>query len=885
MLGRQRPRGLTTCLALCAMIAALSGACKASDPRTQVMLVIDADDEVRARATELDVEFESRSELDQLDGVPYTETFSTADGAMPSWPYSIALVPRNNDARRSYRIRATLYEGETLIAELRAHSGFVAQRTLELRLVFSADCLDERSLDCSDQETCYDGECWRADIDPHSLPSLGGEAFVPASDGGVTSSSDVRTGSQMRADGGTAGQGGMSAPGRRGTAGASGAAAADGGMDADMPARMTGGNCGDGVWNDEEECDTAIPQGTPGACRESCPLAEACKPLQLEGTGCQTHCEEYPVQSAIAGDGCCLEGSDSNSDPDCDSRCGNGIQEAGEACDGNCPTDTSACPQSNGCQTPVIVGDAASCSAQCVMREVEVCMAGDGCCGAAGCTYANDTDCSPSCGNGMVEDALGELCEPGSVDRPCPTTCDDGDPCTDDITTGTAANCNVRCDHTPVTRTTNADGCCPPGRGNANNDSDCTAACGNRVIERGEFCDGNCPTQAAQCEDFIPCTTNGLAPSACGMRCNFTLILAAANGDMCCPLGANATNDNDCQPVCGNGIPEGGEACDGNCPTSCPRDTDNDPCTANVVTNTGCQRRCASQRLTANINGPDGCCPPNANPSTDSDCMPPAAMCGNGVREAGEMCDPCPTSCPEPSNCMRFELTGSGCNAACAARAITAPANDDNCCPNGANSGNDNDCAPTGPMCGNDMVETGETCDPCPTSCPEPRDCMRFVLRGSGCNVTCMPVPITAPAPGDSCCPAGENSSTDRDCTNPPPAMCGNGRTEPGENCDGSDCPSCADTDPCTEDIRIDVPDACHPQCRHMDIPPRRSGPDGCCPVGNYSDTDSDCPPPPAECGNGRVEPPEECDNMSDTCRNCRVVSPPDPPPVPTPDP
>mgnify|MGYP001581095811 CR=1 FL=1 len=35
MLGRQRPRGFITSVALCAFLAALSGACKTADPRTQ----------------------------------------------------------------------------------------------------------------------------------------------------------------------------------------------------------------------------------------------------------------------------------------------------------------------------------------------------------------------------------------------------------------------------------------------------------------------------------------------------------------------------------------------------------------------------------------------------------------------------------------------------------------------------------------------------------------------------------------------------------------------------------------------------------------------------------------------------------------------------------
>jgi hypothetical protein len=278
------------------------------------------------------------------------------------------------------------------------------------------------------------------------------------------------------------------------------------------------------------------------------------------------------------------------------------------------------------------------------------------------------------------------------------------------------------------------------------------------------------------------------------MRCSFEPIVDAANGDSCCPFGANANHDNDCPPECGNSVVERGEVCDGNCPTSCPHDTDNDPCTVNVVGNSGCQRACESRRLTANTGAPDGCCPSGASSSTDSDC---------------------------------------------------------------------------GPVCGNMRVETGEMCDPCPTSCMETDadPCTRAVLRGSGCNARCDLDRITATSPGDGCCPPGANMASDSDCTNAPPAVCGNGMTEPGEDCDGRDCPTCDDGEVCTTDMRVDVPDACHPMCRHADVRPSLGVPDGCCPAGEHSGSDSDCTaPPPPMCGNGRVEDGETCDPCPTEC-------------------
>ena len=37
----------------------------------------------------------------------------------------------------------------------------------------------------------------------------------------------------------------------------------------------------------------------------------------------------------------------------------------------------------------------------------------------------------------------------------------------------------------------------------------------------------------------------------------------SVDGDGCCAPGCNATNDSDCTPICGNGVVEAGETCDG----------------------------------------------------------------------------------------------------------------------------------------------------------------------------------------------------------------------------------------------------------------------------------------------------------------------------------
>jgi cysteine-rich repeat protein len=71
------------------------------------------------------------------------------------------------------------------------------------------------------------------------------------------------------------------------------------------------------------------------------------------------------------------------------------------------------------------------------------------------------------CGNGQLEN--GEDCDPGipaGDPGACPQDCDDKNPCTDDKLLGTAADCDARCEHTPL-----------------------KPCCGNGLKEAGEVCD------------------------------------------------------------------------------------------------------------------------------------------------------------------------------------------------------------------------------------------------------------------------------------------------------------------------------------------------------------------------------------------------------------
>jgi len=292
--------------------------------------------------------------------------------------------------------------------------------------------------------------------------------------------------------------------------------------------------------------------------------------------------------------------------------CGNGVIETGETCDGNCP---DSCPAQRGCVAFKVSGSGASCDAECVMMNVSTAKPGDGCC-PEGANAAADSDCPVSCGDGILQEP--ETCEPRSAQNPCPDSCDDGDPCTTDKLTGSAAQCNAKCTNSAITGANDADHCCPAGA-NANADSDCKPKCGNRVVESGELCDGNCP---GSCSGTAGCTRQVLMGSAsqCSAICMPLTITSRVDGDGCCPDGANANDDRDCPEMCGDGVVSLHETCDGNCPSACVTGS-TDPCIIPLVMGSAqtCSLACFRQPVTAYISG-DGCCPGGGTKAVDSDC-------------------------------------------------------------------------------------------------------------------------------------------------------------------------------------------------------------------------------------------------------------------------
>lgn len=84
-------------------------------------------------------------------------------------------------------------------------------------------------------------------------------------------------------------------------------------------------------------------------------------------------------------------GQDAQMPPD--GMCGNGMTDALETCDADCPQDPALdCGPAPACEEMVIVGSASACDAECVAKPVTTCTSGDGCCPSV-CSFPEDRDC------------------------------------------------------------------------------------------------------------------------------------------------------------------------------------------------------------------------------------------------------------------------------------------------------------------------------------------------------------------------------------------------------------------------------------------------------------------------------------------------------------
>ena len=263
---------------------------------------------------------------------------------------------------------------------------------------------------------------------------------------------------------------------------------------------------------------------------------EVCDGTDLGGASCLSQGYSNAAGAVCAGDCGSVDYTG------CAPTCGDGSQEPGEDCDTG--------------------GASATCDSDCT---AVVC--GDGICNAA----ANendvtcDVDCDPICGNGVIEGNEGcdgsdfgsETCETQNFDSGvlgCTAFCVINTSACEYDCGNNSANGTEVCDGTDLVGAdctdedySNAAGAVCAADCASVDYSGCAAACGDGFVEPGEECDGNglgVGGENALCD--ADCTAVGCGDGVCN-------ISALENGANC---------PQDCNPVCGNDVIEGGEACD-----------------------------------------------------------------------------------------------------------------------------------------------------------------------------------------------------------------------------------------------------------------------------------------------------------------------------------
>jgi hypothetical protein len=519
-------------LALTAALAWVSVAgCSAVGENSQVLVIIQAEPGVRARASSLRLDVSSGPAGSQLTELAPREQRTATPLMAGDWPRSIVLVPTDRDANRVYQLEATaLDDADRPVASVRVFSGYVARTTRVLTLWLRDSCLDVM---CDPASTCDHGSCVMVVFtDPGTLPlrdvDAGGEA-----DGGMDARAANDTGSSTDV-------GPPDVP------------------DAWLPDahRCTAAEC-----DDSNACTDDLCNATTGLCEHSdnaaaCDDTLFCNGLDTCGGGtCSAHagnpcsggttCDE-PTDSCL---GCTGTGMGNCPAPMMGSfgSCGG----FGDACDvsgtqtrmirsftcvsGSCVSndvpDTQPCSRTtdgNSCGT-------SSCGAYGVCTGAPL-----GCAGGMGTQSASCTD--HACASGICGSVTRTDTQACFTRPPDGTTCDDGSACTgpDSCMGGSCVGTptcisdagSVCDDAIPCTRDmfmgtcrhTNDDSLCPPIGCSIGTCSPMSgSADANGCVYTACFDGGSlapCSTNGLLCDDGIICTIDQCMPGASGADAN-----------------------------------------------------------------------------------------------------------------------------------------------------------------------------------------------------------------------------------------------------------------------------------------------------------------------------------------------------------------------------
>ncbi len=487
--------------------------------------------------------------------------------------------------------------------------------------------------------------------------------------------------------------------------------------------------------------DTSACTGTPETCgNATIDAGEDCDGADLAAATCESLGFDGGTLSCAAD--CSFDTSACTDEP---AECGNGVVDAGEACDGADLGDAT-------CETQGFDGGTLGCAADCTF-DTSACEGEDPC--AAACATLADCLTGDGCPTAAVDAFL--------APEGCPASCA-ADPGM--VTNVAGMGCETAL---PIVYATSAD-----------LDAACHAQpgeCGNGVLETGEACDGDELGDAT-------CITEGFDSGdlACAADCTFDTS-ACEGGDpcaaACATLAACLTGDG-CPAAAVDAFlaPEG-------CPASCAAD----PGMVTNVAGMGCETALPIVYATS--------------ADLDAACHAQPGECGNGVLEAGEACDGADLG---DATCITEGFDGGelACAADCTFDTAACTTEPDDCGNGVVDAGEDCDgadlgdadctdvgfeggelacaadctfdtaaCTGTGPECGNAVIEFGEDCDGDNLGF---FDCWDFGYEG-----------------GTLACAA--DCTYDMSACEGTPDPCGNGVLDEGEECDGEDLggKTCAD--------------------------------------------------------------------------------------------
>jgi hypothetical protein len=155
-----------------ALLLAVSTAC--TSPRTEVIVIVDAQVGVRTETRRLRVLYWGGATRDSLAEIP------PPDESMPtSFPVQIPLIPAGNDGTRAFRVEVLALDASgAVVASVRAVSGFVQGHTLALRLTLEDGCIGRTCTNLD--QTCAAGACTSAIVDASTLPDYSPPAQTDA---------------------------------------------------------------------------------------------------------------------------------------------------------------------------------------------------------------------------------------------------------------------------------------------------------------------------------------------------------------------------------------------------------------------------------------------------------------------------------------------------------------------------------------------------------------------------------------------------------------------------------------------------------------------------------------------------------------------------------